>query len=101
MLSLSLSESGFPRFGSDGINAFLESNACGVVDTDKFPTGVAGFGDFFEKILVNWTPLSSAGDEESISMRINDKDRIKYDTEVKGKSNIQGFPGLQGFDYGY
>jgi len=36
-----------------------------------------------------------------IHMRINDKDRIKYDTEVKGKSNIQGFPGLQGFDYGY
>lgn len=36
-----------------------------------------------------------------IHMRISDKDKIKYDTEVKGKSNIQGFPGLQGFDYGY
>lgn len=36
-----------------------------------------------------------------IHMRITDKDRIKYDAEIPTKSNIQGFPGLQGFDYGY
>jgi hypothetical protein len=36
-----------------------------------------------------------------IHMRITDKDRIKYDAEIPSKSNIQGFPGLQGFDYGY
>jgi hypothetical protein len=36
-----------------------------------------------------------------IQMRITDKDRIKYDTEIQSESNIQGFLGLQGFDYGY
>ena len=36
-----------------------------------------------------------------IHMRDTDKSKIKYEAEIPGESNIQGFPGLQGFDYGY
>jgi hypothetical protein len=36
-----------------------------------------------------------------LNMRETNVDKIKYDTEIKQDSNIQGFLGLQGFDYGY
>ena len=36
-----------------------------------------------------------------IHMRESNVDKIKYSTEITQDSNIQGFLGLQGFDYGY
>jgi len=36
-----------------------------------------------------------------VHMRISDRDKIKYQKEIEGESNIQGFLGLQGFDYRY
>jgi hypothetical protein len=35
-----------------------------------------------------------------IHMREPDTAKIQYQTQVVGETNIQGFPGLQGFDYG-
>lgn len=35
-----------------------------------------------------------------IHMREPDAAKIQYQTQVVGETNIQGFPGLQGFDYG-
>jgi hypothetical protein len=35
-----------------------------------------------------------------LHMREPDTAKIQYQTQVVGETNIQGFPGLQGFDYG-